>query len=304
MATASTTNSDTAIAPARFYREIEIRSWRNFLKSRALDALSLTSPMAAAFSKPRVQFLYLHYVFEDEEAPFRSLIESLLQRDQQFLSYTDAVHRVAEGPIDSPSLNFSFDDGVANCLQAARILHEYSVSACFFLSSGLLGENRTGRKMLMTATQHACKPVEYMSWADAEKLIELGHEIGGHTTNHVDIAKLKPDQYQDEIRADREILQQRLGNVDHFAWPFGRAQNINPEARDAVFNAGYRTCASAIRGAHTQPAGNNQFCIRRDNILAAMPVRHSMYLIGKSAQSSDASMNDWFPMDESDSGVV
>lgn len=282
-----------ANAPAKRYRDIEIRTFRSYARKIALDALSLLPGSTDGLKRPRVHFIYLHYVFDDEQKNFRKLIEELIRTGHQIASHSDAVDRVAMGKFDIPIVSISFDDGVANCLQAAEILNEFGISACFYLSSGLLGDQRIARKMLMTATRYAVQPVRYMSWDDACRLRDLGHEVGGHTRNHVDVAKLGDSQLHDEIHEDRQILLKRVGVVDHFAWPFGRPQNFSDEGREQVFQAGYRSCASAIRGAHVVASGSSDFCIHRDNVVAAWPVRHNLHLIAKSAQTASPEMNDW-----------
>ena len=280
-------------AVATHYRDIEVRSLRTHARKLALDALSMLPGAMRGLDRPRVQFIYLHYVFDDERQRFRQLIEKLLHRGHQFLSHSDAVQAVAQGDFCQPMLSMSFDDGVANCMQAAEVLNEFGISACFFLSSGLIEKHRTSRKMLMTATRYAVQPVEYMNWDDACRLRDLGHEIGGHTRNHVDVAKLSVAQMEDEIHEDRRRLQEKVGSVDHFAWPFGRAQHFSKDAHQQVLNAGYKSCASAIRGAHVAAAGDSGFCIRRDNVVAAWPVRHNLHLIAKSAEAGSAEMNLW-----------
>lgn len=284
--------------PASLYRDIEVRTVRSRIRKVMLDAKSRFPDAVRGLERPRVQFIYLHYVFLDEEKNFRDLITRLLERGHRFLSHSNAVKAVAEGRFDEPTISISFDDGVANCMRAAEILNGFNISACFYLSSGLLGEQRNARPMLMTATQYAKQPVEYMSWDDAAKLGELGHEIGGHTRNHVNIASLTESQFEEEIHEDRRILKQRLGEVDHFAWPFGRPQHFSHAGRKHVFDAGYATCASAIRGAHVAIAGDRQFCIRRDNVVAAWPVQHNLHLIAKSAREATAEMNQWPSMKE------
>lgn len=81
---------------------------------------------------PRVQFIYLHHVFSDEEKGFHQLIVSL-SKYYTIISYSEAVERILNGKIDGPYLCISFDDGFKNCRQAAKILNEFGLSACFFI---------------------------------------------------------------------------------------------------------------------------------------------------------------------------
>jgi len=57
--------------------------------------------MASALSKDRVQFLYMHHVFGDEEDSFRNLL-GRLSLGHRLVSYSEAVDRVLSGDIDGP----------------------------------------------------------------------------------------------------------------------------------------------------------------------------------------------------------
>ena len=279
-----------------YRRDIRVRTPRSRVRDAALSIAARFPRTTDALAIPRVHFLYLHFVFDDEVLGFERLIDRLRAADQRFVSYRDAIDRVRNGDIDAPMVSFSFDDGVSNTMRAAEILTHNGISACFFINSGLTHTDRSRRVIKVTQQSHSRRPLEFISWDDAERLIQMGHEIGGHTRTHADLASIGGQQLRDEIGGDRELLLRRLGRADHFAWPFGAAKYFSATARDVVFEAGYRSCASAIRGAHTATAPDHRFCVRRDCVVAAEPVSRNLYFVRRSARRAadqPALMNRW-----------
>lgn len=268
---------------------------RQVMRHAVLDGLSLVDRFASqALSRPRVQILYLHFVLRDEEQRFRELIERLL-RTHTFISYSDAVSRVLSGSIDKPYVALTFDDGLRNCLRAAEILRENGISACFFVCDSMADERRydvirdfCGRELSMPAA-------DFLTWADMERLLATGHEIGNHSRRHKTLAALPHAQLEDDVAASLASLRRRLGAVEHFAWPRGRWHHFSAEAAAAVFRAGHASCASAERGAHlaAAPRTAHEVCLRRDHVIAAWPVRHSMHFVMNNSRRATAANGQW-----------
>ena len=93
----------------------------------------------SALTRPRVHFVYLHHVFEDEVEPFRDLVRTLTSK-MRAIDYSEGVERILSNRIDRPYVKGSFDDGFKNCLAAEKILEEFNALACFFVGSGIVGE--------------------------------------------------------------------------------------------------------------------------------------------------------------------
>jgi peptidoglycan/xylan/chitin deacetylase (PgdA/CDA1 family) len=279
------------------YKELEGNSLRSVSRHIWYSLLSTASEFSKltenGLGKFRVHFLYYHYVFQDEEENFRKLIESLMDTGHRIISYSEAVNRVIHGEFDRPYVCFSFDDGLHNCLSASKILNEFNISGCFFLNSMILDEKDPGEIARYCDERLEMKAARFLSWSDAEELVRLGHEVGGHTYSHVDLGQVNRSDIEDEIGKDQSILTSRLGSIKHFAWPYGKFKHLSADARDAVFDFGYESCASAIEGAHSVKAEHSRFCIRRESLLAAWPVQHSLYRIARSAHGSDESSNSW-----------
>lgn len=242
--------------------------------SAAGNAASTLENWTRLLKTPRVQFFYLHYLFDDQIQAFRRLLEAL-SYDHRFISYTEAVERVQQGDIDRPYVTFSFDDGLKNCLRAARVLSEYGAEACFFVCPQAVEAECYSEKKEFASRRLNMPPVDFMSWSDLEQLKRQGHEIGAHTMTHPCISDLSHREAEEEINRSARILRDRLGEVTHFAWPYGRFSHFSATAAQTVFDADFCSCASAERGCHIQGnVSRRKLCIRRDHMVASWPVSH------------------------------
>lgn len=285
------------------YRELQ--QWRkptvrDKARSIALSALALVNKLEGAedkyLSKPRIQFLYLHHIFKDEEHCLQKLLEKLAEK-HTFISYSEAADKIKTGTIDRPYICFSSDDGLKNNIAAAEILNRYNAKACFFINPPLIGE--TNYEKLKAHCLHTLDfpVVEFLDWKEIEQLQAWGHEIGGHTMHHINIAQTPTDIVIADMHETRAVLQQHCGASKHFAFPFGRFFHFSEVGRKAAFDAGYSTCASAERGCHINPEsqiGVADLCIRRDNTVLAWDIDHIMYFIINNAKRATIT-NNLFP---------
>lgn len=281
-------------------RYADIVRWtpRSIARRVAISSASMlmhaTGGIRHALKRPRVHFLYLHHVFEDEEAGFRRILEEVA-RSHSFIDYSEAVTRVRRGQIDRPYVTFSFDDGLKSCLRAGEILNEYDARACFFVCPTMPEEKDLGRIEKFCREQLDMPPTEFLSWADMEQLVSWNHEIGSHTMSHRRLSELDSEALEYELGRSREELSARFGNVRHLAWPFGRFFHMKRIAADAVFRVGYESCASAERGAHVSASGDSfsALCIRRDQLIAAWPLSHTRFFLARSSNRASAESNNW-----------
>ncbi|GGK22315.1 hypothetical protein GCM10010124_13490 [Pilimelia terevasa] len=103
-------------------------------------------------------------------------------------------------------VSLTFDDGVKNHLtEAAPLLNARGMKGTFYVNSGRVGA------------------AGFLSQDDLEALVAQGHEIGGHTTDHVDLPTLVTDDQKREICDDRVNLIQRGFQVKSLAYPYGDA---------------------------------------------------------------------------------
>ena len=229
--------------------------------------------LAQNTTMPRTQFFHSHGLRLEDEKDFLEKI-TIIKDIFTFMSFYDAFKTVLTD-ISKPIAALSFDDGKKSSTRIGEILSDQEISACFFVCPGLVGTDG------------------YMSWIDIKKLVELGHEIGGHTMNHPDLGKQKQSVIHDEIYDCRRELLERGIVANHFAWPFGRFENFNEYSRQIVFESGFISCASGVRGCHsvTHETGHDQLCLRRDQFEAHWPDSHMKYFIYRSAHRASITDN-------------
>jgi peptidoglycan/xylan/chitin deacetylase (PgdA/CDA1 family) len=230
-----------------------------------------------------VQLVFLHHVWAREREAFERLLRRLAL-DHQFITYSEAVSRVASGSIDSPYIAFSIDDGLRSGMAAAQILEDFGARACFFVCPEIIGETDPAL-VEWFCRQRLGLPfsTDLLSWSELETLAGRGHEIGSHTMSHPCLSRLGPLQLEYEISQSYELLRQRLGAVKHFAWPFGGRSQFSAAAARVISNSGFVSCASGQRGCHTT-GGQMPVYLRRDHIVASWPIGHSLYFLARNAR--------------------
>ena len=120
-------------------------------------------------------------------------------------------------------VTLSFDDTYAEHWEAARRMERYGMRGTFYVNRPRL--DRRG----------------YMSTQDVLNLQTRGHDVGGHTCHHPNLAKLVE---QDIGELTRQICDDRAGllslgiNARNFAYPFGAN---NAQVQQVVASCGYST---------------------------------------------------------------
>jgi len=281
------------------YSQIHSTSIRGALKHTALSGLAnyyrLSSQFSKCLSKNRIQFLYMHHIFEDEKKPFRKLIQALI-KSHNFISYSEAISRILTGNIDKPYIAVSFDDGFKNSMAAADIMDEYGIKACFFLCGSMIGQTSYSKIKEFCRLRLYKPPIEFLSWDEVEKLLHRGHEIGSHTMNHVELAKLSVEEGKQEIISSFELITRRIGYVKHFSWPLGRFFHFTSYMAKSVFEAGFESCSSAERGCHINQIAEGKselLCIRRDLVVVKAPIDHTLYFMARSSRTASINNNQW-----------
>ena len=66
-------------------------------------------------------------------------------------------------------------------------------------------------------------------------MIDRGHTIGAHTHTHPKLSNLDLDKVEVEITTGVERLRERFGEINHFAYPFGKMADI-PADKAGLFN--------------------------------------------------------------------
>ena len=132
-----------------------------------------------------------------------------------------------------------------------------------------------------------------MDWSDIDTLLKNGHEIGSHSMGHINIAETDLSVVEENLNKSYKILTSKCGNVEHFAYPYGRFFHFNLPSFNLVFKAGFKSCASAERGCHisNKKIKSNELLIRRDNTVIDWGLDQIMYFILNSSKKADVQNN-------------
>jgi peptidoglycan/xylan/chitin deacetylase (PgdA/CDA1 family) len=142
--------------------------------------------------------------------PDRSLLGKVRRRITRLL-----YQRKAALTFDGPVVSFTFDDIPASAAHTgATILEEAGLRGTFYVCAGLFGRmGHMGR------------------FADAEDisgLIRRGHEVAGHTLNHIDCHRTSEAALEVDLDTNDQILARLGASTDHFAYPYGE---VSPRSK-------------------------------------------------------------------------
>jgi peptidoglycan/xylan/chitin deacetylase (PgdA/CDA1 family) len=129
-------------------------------------------------------------------------------------------------------VSLTFDDGNSDNFSVAPVLKEYGAHATFYIPS-----NQVGRS-------------SYMTWDQLHMLQNDGHEIGGHTLDHVNVGELEPAALRHEICDDRKNFLDHGFSPISFAYPFG---GLNQAAKQMVRQCGYSDARTIAAGPEHMP---------------------------------------------------
>ena len=163
-----------------------------------------------------------------------------------------SLQAIAEG---TEGVAITFDDGYQdNLLYAAPVLEALGLPATFFVVPGRLG----GMLDHDWDEEHST----LMTWDEISALEQKGFELGAHTMTHPRLSHLSEDGQQAEISGSAKALQDALGHpVAAFAYPFGSAQDYDPDSIRLVQEAGFRFAVSNRYGVNYAPY--NLWALRR-----------------------------------------
>ena len=219
----------------------------------------------------RLRVLTYHDVIPSDEKLFSSQLKWLSRR-WRFLKPQEFSEIISgQVPLKEDSLLLTFDDGFAsNRRIAERILKPLDIHAIFFIVSQFVSlENPKDINSFIANNffpQKALKNIpnnlSNMHWNDLEYLLSQGHDIGGHTANHLRLSELQESELYDEIVSSADILEERLGvNLEHFAYSFGNLESFSPAALE-IAKKRFKYIYTGLRGdnANNVPL----WAIRRD----------------------------------------
>jgi peptidoglycan/xylan/chitin deacetylase (PgdA/CDA1 family) len=129
-------------------------------------------------------------------------------------------------------VSLTFDDGDADNFASAAVLKQSGLNATWYVPSGLVGTPG------------------YMTWDQLEMLSADGHEIGGHSLDHINIDGLDPQELRRQVCDDRQALQAHGFETLSFAYPYG---GYDDAARAMVQECGYVSARTIGAGPEVVP---------------------------------------------------
>ena len=265
--------------PRSFFHRV-----RELVRSYILDLVSIRVKHRNKnlLKVPRVQFVYIHHVFDDEIDKFDKLISDL-KDFYEFIPFSEAVKRVYTNDIDRPYLAFSSDDGFKSNLTASKVLKKHNISACFFICTDFIGLNDIDTIKYICKNKFHLPAIKFMTWNDINYLISCKHEVGSHTTDHSNLSSLNFNRLNSVINDSFLALKKKIGHVSHFSFPYGTNSHFTEDAREIVSKAGYISCTSAIRGCHVKqsqmPNDTSKIIIKRDLLNSNYNINHVLYFM-------------------------
>lgn len=129
-------------------------------------------------------------------------------------------------------VSLTFDDGDADNFASAAALTQHGLQATWYIPSGLVGTPG------------------YMTWDQLEQLRADGHEVGGHSLDHINIDGLDAQELRRQVCEDRRVLQDRGFEPVSFAYPYG---GYDDAAKAMVQECGYLSARTIGAGPEAIP---------------------------------------------------
>jgi peptidoglycan/xylan/chitin deacetylase (PgdA/CDA1 family) len=195
----------------------------------------------------------------DPEAFYRQM-EWLKRLGFQGLSLREALPYI-EGAKRGKVAAITFDDSYENVYDnALPVLQEFGFTATNFVVVNQIGGSNAWDAPNGVAWAPCMSLEQLRDWVD------LGHEVGSHTLDHVHLPDLAVEEARKQILQSRALLEELLDEVvSSFCFPYG---DETPLDRVLAYEAGYRVATTTRRGRASQaddPFGLPRATVRRND---------------------------------------
>jgi len=142
------------------------------------------------------------------------------------------------------------------------------VSAAWEMVSYLRSVRDTRRQEWCAAFERQIPlPVEelegrMLDWNQVGAMHRAGISFGAHTMSHPVVSQLDPRGLEEELIVCKQVLERGLGaRVEHFAYPFGKPEDVSLAAKEILRGAAYRSAVTTNEGFNT--TGSDRLRLRR-----------------------------------------
>jgi peptidoglycan/xylan/chitin deacetylase (PgdA/CDA1 family) len=239
------------VLSAYFNASLPWRNWRMRQVSQAGNA-----PM---------MILFYHRVADANPNPWsisnRAFEQQIdwIRSQFELISLFELQRRLRVGRNHRPAVAITFDDGYAeNCDFALPYLLKHRIPFTYFVTSRNVIENRP-----FPHDVAAGKPLPVNTPEQIRALAASGVEIGAHTRTHPNLARVSSRRqlWEEIVNSGKELSELTGKPVRYFAFPFGKPENLTPDAFRIAFDAGYEGVVTAY-GGYNFP-GEDDFHLQR-----------------------------------------
>jgi len=165
---------------------------------------------------------------------FSKQVDYLLKHGFTPILFRELVDASRGGkPLPEKPVLITFDDGYENnYTEAYRILKEKGAKGNIFLVFNTIGKQNEWHNP-------ESEPwIPMLNWEEINEMLASGvMDMGAHTMNHVNLAKIPLETAAWEIREVKKRLEEKLGHeIPCFAFPYGSGAFV-PEVRQKVLEA-------------------------------------------------------------------
>jgi peptidoglycan/xylan/chitin deacetylase (PgdA/CDA1 family) len=95
----------------------------------------------------------------------------------------------------------------------------------------------------------ADSPLATLDWEEVQEMARGGLvTFGSHTHTHPILSRCSPETQREELRVSRDILRERLGGADLFAYPNGSRADFTADTKRLLAELGYRCALATVPG--------------------------------------------------------
>jgi peptidoglycan/xylan/chitin deacetylase (PgdA/CDA1 family) len=120
-------------------------------------------------------------------------------------------------------------------------------------------------------------PLATLNWDEIQTLSRSGlFTFGSHTHTHPILARCSPDVQYQELQVSRDLLRERLGSAELFAYPNGRRADFTTFTQKLLFELEYRCGVTTVSGLNrpgTDLYEIHRVCVGADTTLPEFELR-------------------------------
>jgi peptidoglycan/xylan/chitin deacetylase (PgdA/CDA1 family) len=176
-----------------------------------------------------------HHIPIDKIKIFEKQINYFIKDGWEFVEPTDLYNKKIFNT--KKKLLLTFDDGFySNKIIAKKILKKFNIKAIFFVPSKFVEMNNLELVNKFIKYNLELKKISYlnqskvnMGYEDLKELINLKHEIGGHTKNHKHLSAVLSN-FVKKNEINNSFNKNFLKKNNYFSFPFGTKQDVDQQS--------------------------------------------------------------------------